>query len=166
MIHRWFVLPSFLPLPALLLSQLDVMEFCFPPTLWISVGSVRGTAAAAAGLLETSAVGPWLWVSLSLQCPMLSIHTILKLNLTLYLIYTLSLGPVRKIFSVKCTTLNVKRLNKKSMMWRSPLSVFWCQGYSFITQIPEGSWDIQIIERKKSADVLGGYLLSSGSSHT
>ncbi|CAN9512639.1 unnamed protein product [Ophioblennius macclurei] len=27
-------------------------------------------------------------------------------------------------------------------------------GYSFITQIPEGSWDIQIIERKKSADVL------------
>uniref|UniRef100_A0A3P9Q228 ADAMTS like 2 n=1 Tax=Poecilia reticulata TaxID=8081 RepID=A0A3P9Q228_POERE len=26
--------------------------------------------------------------------------------------------------------------------------------YSFITQIPEGSWDIQIIERKKSADVL------------
>lgn len=28
-------------------------------------------------------------------------------------------------------------------------------GYSFITQIPEGAWDIQIIERKKSADVLG-----------
>uniref|UniRef100_A0A673LM56 ADAMTS-like 2 n=1 Tax=Sinocyclocheilus rhinocerous TaxID=307959 RepID=A0A673LM56_9TELE len=28
-------------------------------------------------------------------------------------------------------------------------------GYSFITQIPEGSWDIQIIERKKSADILG-----------
>ncbi|KAL0979609.1 hypothetical protein UPYG_G00187240 [Umbra pygmaea] len=27
-------------------------------------------------------------------------------------------------------------------------------GYSFITTIPEGSWDIQIIERKKSADVL------------
>ncbi|TSM85954.1 ADAMTS-like protein 2 [Bagarius yarrelli] len=27
-------------------------------------------------------------------------------------------------------------------------------GYSFITQIPEGSWDIQIIERKKSADIL------------
>ncbi|XP_076007219.1 ADAMTS-like protein 2 [Genypterus blacodes] len=27
-------------------------------------------------------------------------------------------------------------------------------GYSFITQIPEGSWDIQVIERKKSADVL------------
>ncbi|XP_024115928.1 ADAMTS-like protein 2 [Oryzias melastigma] len=27
-------------------------------------------------------------------------------------------------------------------------------GYLFITQIPEGSWDIQIIERKKSADVL------------
>ncbi|KAM9391388.1 ADAMTS-like protein 2 [Pholidichthys leucotaenia] len=27
-------------------------------------------------------------------------------------------------------------------------------GYSFITQIPEGSWDIQIIERKKSANVL------------
>ncbi|CAB1459854.1 unnamed protein product [Pleuronectes platessa] len=27
-------------------------------------------------------------------------------------------------------------------------------GYSFITQIPEGSWDIQIIERKKSADLL------------
>ncbi|XP_077942510.1 tetratricopeptide repeat domain 16 [Gasterosteus aculeatus] len=27
-------------------------------------------------------------------------------------------------------------------------------GYSLITQIPEGSWDIQIIERKKSADVL------------
>ncbi|XP_035591104.1 ADAMTS-like protein 2 [Oncorhynchus keta] len=27
-------------------------------------------------------------------------------------------------------------------------------GYSFITSIPEGSWDIQIIERKKSADVL------------
>uniref|UniRef100_A0AAY4DYH8 PLAC domain-containing protein n=1 Tax=Denticeps clupeoides TaxID=299321 RepID=A0AAY4DYH8_9TELE len=27
-------------------------------------------------------------------------------------------------------------------------------GYSFITQIPEGSWDIQIIERKKSADML------------
>ncbi|XP_010767495.1 ADAMTS-like protein 2 [Notothenia coriiceps] len=27
-------------------------------------------------------------------------------------------------------------------------------GYSFITQIPEGSWDIQIIERKKSVDVL------------
>uniref|UniRef100_A0A3Q4HAQ4 ADAMTS-like 2 n=1 Tax=Neolamprologus brichardi TaxID=32507 RepID=A0A3Q4HAQ4_NEOBR len=27
-------------------------------------------------------------------------------------------------------------------------------GYSFITQIPEGSWDIQIIERKKLADVL------------
>ncbi|XP_053726640.1 ADAMTS-like protein 2 isoform X1 [Synchiropus splendidus] len=27
-------------------------------------------------------------------------------------------------------------------------------GYSFVTQIPEGSWDIQIIERKKSADVL------------
>uniref|UniRef100_A0A8C5AF86 ADAMTS-like 2 n=1 Tax=Gadus morhua TaxID=8049 RepID=A0A8C5AF86_GADMO len=27
-------------------------------------------------------------------------------------------------------------------------------GYSFITQIPEGSWNIQIIERKKSADVL------------
>ncbi|KAM6930688.1 ADAMTS-like protein 2 [Xenentodon cancila] len=27
-------------------------------------------------------------------------------------------------------------------------------GYSFITGIPEGSWDIQIIERKKSADVL------------
>ncbi|KAM3868351.1 ADAMTS-like protein 2 [Diretmus argenteus] len=27
-------------------------------------------------------------------------------------------------------------------------------GYSFIIQIPEGSWDIQIIERKKSADVL------------
>uniref|UniRef100_A0A8C1CWW8 ADAMTS-like 2 n=1 Tax=Cyprinus carpio carpio TaxID=630221 RepID=A0A8C1CWW8_CYPCA len=28
------------------------------------------------------------------------------------------------------------------------------RGYSFITQIPEGSWDIQIIERKKSADIL------------
>ncbi|XP_068594661.1 ADAMTS-like protein 2 [Brachionichthys hirsutus] len=27
-------------------------------------------------------------------------------------------------------------------------------GYSLITQIPEGAWDIQIIERKKSADVL------------
>ncbi|CAG09662.1 unnamed protein product, partial [Tetraodon nigroviridis] len=27
-------------------------------------------------------------------------------------------------------------------------------GYSFITQIPEGAWDIQIIERKKSTDVL------------
>ncbi|XP_019740201.1 ADAMTS-like protein 2 isoform X2 [Hippocampus comes] len=27
-------------------------------------------------------------------------------------------------------------------------------GYAFITQIPEGSWDIQVIERKKSADVL------------
>ncbi|XP_062873822.1 ADAMTS-like protein 2 [Trichomycterus rosablanca] len=27
-------------------------------------------------------------------------------------------------------------------------------GYSFITQIPEGSWDIQIIERKKSPDIL------------
>ncbi|XP_075903297.1 ADAMTS-like protein 2 [Nelusetta ayraudi] len=27
-------------------------------------------------------------------------------------------------------------------------------GYSFITQIPEGAWDIQITERKKSADVL------------
>ncbi|KAM6965405.1 ADAMTS-like protein 2 [Aplochiton taeniatus] len=27
-------------------------------------------------------------------------------------------------------------------------------GYTFVTQIPEGSWDIQIIERKKSADVL------------
>ncbi|XP_057184990.1 ADAMTS-like protein 2 isoform X2 [Triplophysa rosa] len=27
-------------------------------------------------------------------------------------------------------------------------------GYSFIAQIPEGSWDIQIIERKKSADIL------------
>ncbi|KAJ8415571.1 hypothetical protein AAFF_G00425510, partial [Aldrovandia affinis] len=27
-------------------------------------------------------------------------------------------------------------------------------GYSFITQIPEGSWDLQIIERKKSADIL------------
>ncbi|XP_076853855.1 ADAMTS-like protein 2 [Brachyhypopomus gauderio] len=27
-------------------------------------------------------------------------------------------------------------------------------GYSFITQIPEGSWDIQIIERRKSADIL------------
>lgn len=33
------------------------------------------------------------------------------------------------------------------------------KGYSFITTIPEGSWDIQIIERKKSADVLGGYFL-------
>lgn len=29
------------------------------------------------------------------------------------------------------------------------------EGYSFITQIPEGAWDIQITERKKSADVLG-----------
>lgn len=29
------------------------------------------------------------------------------------------------------------------------------EGYSFIAQIPEGSWDIQIIERKKSADILG-----------
>lgn len=55
----------------------------------------------------------------------------------------------------------IKRLNNKSMAWRSPLSVSWCQGYSFITQIPEGSWDIQIIERKKSADVLGGYFLTS-----
>ncbi|XP_018601974.1 ADAMTS-like protein 2 [Scleropages formosus] len=27
-------------------------------------------------------------------------------------------------------------------------------GYTFITQIPEGSWDIQIIERRKSADIL------------
>lgn len=36
-----------------------------------------------------------------------------------------------------------------------------CQGYSFITQIPEGAWDIQIIERKKSTDVLGESLLSA-----
>lgn len=47
-----------LPLPALLLSQSDVMGYCFPPTPWISVGSVRGTAAAAAELPETSAAGP------------------------------------------------------------------------------------------------------------
>uniref|UniRef100_A0A8D3AQ07 PLAC domain-containing protein n=1 Tax=Scophthalmus maximus TaxID=52904 RepID=A0A8D3AQ07_SCOMX len=39
--------------------------------------------------------------------------------------------------------------------WKfSPRLVSCHQGYSFITQIPEGSWDIQIIERKKSADVL------------
>nr|XP_023687637.1 ADAMTS-like protein 2 isoform X2 [Paramormyrops kingsleyae] len=27
-------------------------------------------------------------------------------------------------------------------------------GYAFITQIPQGSWDIQVIERRKSADIL------------
>lgn len=37
--------------------------------------------------------------------------------------------------------------------WALPLASR--AGYSFITQIPEGAWDIQIIERKKSADVLG-----------
>lgn len=37
------------------------------------------------------------------------------------------------------------------------LSLCCHAGYSFITQIPEGSWDIQIIERKKLADVLGVY---------
>lgn len=38
--------------------------------------------------------------------------------------------------------------------------VFFLPGYSFITQIPEGSWDIQIIERKKSADILGVHILN------
>lgn len=42
------------------------------------------------------------------------------------------------------------------MCWQMSVST---QGYSFITQIPEGSWDIQIIERKKSADVLGMHRL-------
>lgn len=45
--------------------------------------------------------------------------------------------------------------------WHWQLFTSCHQGYSFITQIPEGSWDIQIIERKKSADVLGGYFLFS-----
>lgn len=53
----FIVVVLLLPLPALLLSQSDVTEYCFPPTPWISVGSVRGTEAAAAELLETSAVG-------------------------------------------------------------------------------------------------------------
>lgn len=58
-----FILSSLLPLPALLLSQSGVTEYCFPPTPWISVESARETAAAAAESTETSAVGPRLWVS-------------------------------------------------------------------------------------------------------
>ncbi len=41
---------------------------------------------------------------------------------------------------------------------KEPILIKWTlssKGYTFITQIPEGSWDIQIIERKKSADILG-----------
>lgn len=58
------MLSFFLTLLALLLSQSDVMEYCFPPTPWINVGSVKVMAAAAAESPETSAVGPRLWVSL------------------------------------------------------------------------------------------------------
>lgn len=63
----WFRKLAF---PALHLSQSDAMEYCFHPTPSISVGSVKGMAAVAVELLETSAVGQRLWVSSEVQCPL------------------------------------------------------------------------------------------------